>query len=386
MPEEVIPIAGSIIGGLSSGDSSGPTGTSTVVQKADPWEGVQPALRTLYDAALQNFSGQGPQYYPSSTVAPQSPVTQQAQEGTYALATAESPVLRQGQQMAYNTFGNEYLYANPAMQDLYDFAGRDYLASSPAMWNLYGVGSGMMLNQNPYIDEMFNQAAGSVGRQFSKNVQPGIASMFEGAGRFGSNQMAEGLGQAQEEYGNVLNDLAVRMYGGNYATERGYQQQALGQLGQFGLQGQALQQQAAGQVGDIFSRERALQAGMLPMAPALDQADYYGVDRLSNLGMQQDQYNQRVIDADIARYNFGQNQPNNELLFLKSLLSDFPVGQTTTTTAQGPSQQGNPITGLLGGYNLGKSVFDSIGGGYNPLGWAANWGNTASDEALNLFF
>lgn len=363
---DFLPLIGTVAGGLFGGGDS----TSTQVQKADPWEGVQPALRELYSSGLRNFQGAGPQYYPSSTVAPQSDVTQLAQQGVYGLATQPSPVLGAGQQQAYNTLGNEYLYSNPATQDLYNLAGRDYLQSSPAMWDLYTTGSGQMLNANPYLDDMFGRASSAVGRQFSNNVMPGIASMFSGAGRFGSNQMAEGLGQAQQQYGDVLNNLATDIYGGNYARERGLQQQALGQLGQFGLAGQGLQQQALGQLGDIFGRERINQMSMVGQAPELNQADYFGMGALSNLGAAQDVYNQSIIGADVNRYNFGQQQPNTELAFLSQLLQGYPSGQTSSST-----QPGSPLTGALGGFNIGQGLLNTFGTpSNNTTGWPTGSG------------
>lgn len=359
----------------------GGTQTSTTVQKADPWEGVQPALRALYDAALQNFNGPGPQYYPGSTIAPLSPATQDAQQGIYSLATNKSPNLQAAQQQQYSTASGDYLYGNPAMQDLYNFAGHDFMQNTPAMWDLYDstgenfmlsnpgmpglftTAAGSWLNNNPHLDRMFDAASGAVGRQYSSNIMPGIESAFAGAGRFGSNQMAEGLGQAEQEYGNTLTDLAAKIYGGNYASERGMMQQAQGMLGQFGLnaqsqrqaaltnlgqlglQGRGQQIGAASGVGSLFGSERDRQLTAAGMGPELDRADYYGMMQLANIGGQQDAYNQRVIDADMARYNFGQNQMNNKLDFLNRVLQGGVQlgGSTGTTTSPAPD---NTMSGL----------------------------------------
>lgn len=388
-----LPIIGSIAGGLLSSSDGG--GGSTTVQKADPWEGVQPALRTLYDAALQNFNTQGPGYYPANTVGPQSPATMQAQSSIYDLATQPNPTLAAANAQTQQTLYGDYFKANPAVQDLYNIAGRDFMQSSPAMWDLYDstgrdffqntpgmgvmqqVAGGAMLNANPYVNRMFGQASRAVGDQFRENVMPGIASMFSGAGRFGSNQMAEGLDMAEENYGRVLDDLATQIYGGNYANERGLQQQALGQLGQFGLAstgqrqqaltnigqlglaGQSQQIGALGELGTNFTRERALQQGAAGMAPALNQADYFGPGMLSGAGAQQDAYVQSLINADIARYNFGQNAPNQELAFLSNILQGAPMGATTSMSGAG----GNPLLGMLGGYQMGNAFQGMFGGG-----------------------
>ena len=387
--EVLMPLVGSAMGGLMSGGGS--TGPASA-----PWEGVQGPLKDLYRGAIEQYNTAGPGYYPGSTVAPLSPATQDAQQGIYSLATNKSPVLQRGQQSTYNTLGGEYLYGNPAMQDLYNMGRQDFMQSTPAMWDLYdttadnffssnpgarGLAStaqGDMLNANPHLDSMFDQASSAVGRQFRNNVMPGITSAFSGAGRFGSNQMAEGLGQAEEEYGDTLSDLATRIYGGNYANERGMQQQAQTGLGSFGLQAQqqrastlgdigrlglaARGQQAGnlGMVGDMFGgeRERMMKAGLL--APGLDQADYYGMDRLMGVGGQQDAYNQTTINADRERYDYLQGGPQRQLQFLNSLLQNSPMQST------GGYQSGNPLMGMMGGYNMASSIF---GGNPQYQGW-----------------
>jgi hypothetical protein len=341
------PIAGAVIGGIMGGGDS----TSTTTQKADPWEGVQPALRQLYEGALQNFQGPGQQYYPGLTVAPQSGVTQQAQQALYQLTSEQNPVLGAASQSAYNMLDPSSLYGNPAMQDLYDFAGQDFLGSSPAAWQMNQTASGGMLNANPYLDQMFDRASSAVGRQFSKNVMPGIASMFSGAGRFGSNQMAEGLGQAQQQYGDTLDRLATDIYGGNYATERGLQQGAQQTLGGWGLAGRGLQQSALSDIGSQYDRSKAMQLQAMGLAPTLNQADYYGPMQLMGLGGQQDAYNQQLINADMARYNFGQQQPSFNLNLLSQLLQGYPQGSSSTM-----NQPGSALGGAFGGLQMGQAI------------------------------
>lgn len=341
------PIIGSVVGGLmSSGGSS-----STSVQKADPWEGVQPALRQLYESALGNFQGPGPQYYPGQTVAPQGPVTQQAQQGVYDVATQPNELLGQAQGQASDTLNGSYFGANPSME------------------GLYAAGSGQYLNSNPYLDETFNRAAQGVGDQFSKNVMPGIASMFSAGGRYGSNQMAEGMGQAQQQYGNTLNNLATDIYGGNYGRER------------------VLQQQALGEMGTQFGRERAFQSQAMNAAPGLAQGDYFDMGQLMNLGTTQDLFNQQMLGADMDRYNFGQNAPNQELAFLANLLNG---GQGMMGSTGSVSQPGSPLAGALGGYQLGTSLLGGMGGGsmYAPGGMASSgFGSGAAfgNQDLGLF-
>lgn len=369
------------------GKSSG-TQTTSTVQKADPWSGIQPALTELYNSALQNFYGPGPQYYPGSTVAPLSIPTQLSQDLWMQRALEGSPLTSQAQQEAYSTLGGDYFYnpanlgllglgstnfaaTSPALQSLYGLAGRDFLSSNigtqglqqmagqdfsatnPAMQSLYALGGrdfssslpgmsalqglagsdylsqsdaarrlqemsgfdffgqtpgmgtlqqiagGSMLNANPYIDQMFQQASGRVGEQFSKSVQPGIASMFAGAGRFGSGQMAAGLEQSQQQFGDTLNRLATDIYGQNYAQERGMQQQALGMLGQFGMGAQGLRQSAL---------ENLISSGLASRGLQTQAAGQLGQLGLSGAGL-----NQQIL-GQLAQYGLmGRDQQQQAL-------------------------------------------------------------------------
>lgn len=78
---------------------------------------------------------------------------------------------------------------------------------------------GDYLNSNPYLDAMFNKAAGKVGAQ--------VNSQFSSAGRYGSGAHTGVLGES-------IGNLATDIYGRNYATERQNQQQAAAASPAFG--------------------------------------------------------------------------------------------------------------------------------------------------------
>src|SRR5205814_632521 len=141
---------------------------------------------------------------------------------------------------------------------------------------------------------------------------------------YGSEAMGTGMGQAQQQYGNTLDNLATSIYGGNYANERGLMQNALGQLNSTGLaeRGQQLgaagQQVGAGMQGqDVILRNLGLLSGQYGdernrmmqaagMSPTLANADYNDVNQLLRTGTMRDAYSQSLIDADKALYDFGQ--------------------------------------------------------------------------------
>lgn len=364
---------------MSKGGGGG--GTTQTIQKADPWIGLQGPLSTLYEQAQAQYNAPGPAYYPSSTVAPQSGTTQTAQALLEQRATGGNPLIPQAQQQLYDTLGDQYFGLNPALSGLMGMAGG---AVDPSMAQLTSIGSGAMLNANPYVDAMFNKAAGRVGEQFSNNVMPGIASMFSQAGRYGSNAMQETTSQAQQNYGDTISNLANQIYGGNYANERGLQQQALGQMGSQFLGQRAQQLGALGEIGTGFGRERALQLSALGMAPQLAGADYGDINQLGQLGSQRDAYGQSLLNADIARWDYGQNLTAQKLQQLNALLQGGSAYSGLSSTSTAPQAESNPLMGAVGGamagYQLGGMASGALGGA--SLG---PWGALAGAVLGGLF-
>lgn len=156
--------------------SSGGGGDTTTVQKADPWAGQQPYLTYGFQQAQKNYDRGGPQYYPTSTVAPFSDQTQQALQLQQNRALAGSPVTQAAQSEATKTLSGDYL------------------------------------NNNPYLDSIWNQGAG--------DIQSRVAGQFGAAGRTGSGINQQVLSR---ELANGYNNL----YGANYQAERARQSQAL---------------------------------------------------------------------------------------------------------------------------------------------------------------
>jgi hypothetical protein len=341
-------------------------GSSTQTTKAQPPDYALPGLTELSGAALDNFRTGPAPYYPGSTVTNQAGSTLDAMGAIDQRARNGNPLLDTAQGNADYALNGGYMN-NGSMQGLMGMGLDNIGTHLPGQGTLASIGSGSMLNANPYVDDMFRQASDQVGQQFSKYVMPGVSSMFEGAGRYGSNAHDEGIRGATSSFGSTLNDLATKIYGGNYANERGLQQQALGQLGSQGLAGRGLQQQAFGEYGTQFGRERALQTQLAGMAPGLAQADYFDLNQLMGLGQQQEAYNQQNIDAAKQRFDFTQQAPEQQLAFLNQILSGAAEykGTTKDTSSTVPR---NPVMSALGGGLSGAALGTQIGAGFGPIG------------------
>jgi hypothetical protein len=181
-----------------------------------------------FTEAQRLYGSGGPQYYPSSTVAPFSNTTNRALQGI-----------------------ESYGMNNPQLQQANGYFG-----------NVVG---GQYLNSNPYVDQMYGHAADAVTRQFNESVLPGVSSKFGMSGRSGSGLFQNAVGGAYDALGQNLSGLASNIYGQNYANERALQQKSaefapnLAQANFGAMQnvldaGQIRDQQAQAQLSDQVKR------------------------------------------------------------------------------------------------------------------------------------
>lgn len=198
-------------GRINFGGKGGKSNTTTV-QKSDPWSGQQPYLSDTFAQAQRLYNSAGPDFYPGSTVAPMSPMSDAAIKSIYERGMSGSPLT---------------------------FAGGQNLADTL---------SGNYLNANPSLDATFNRAA--------DQFKPRIDSMFSGAGRYGSGAHQ---GVMQEGLGNLATDI----YGQNYANERRNQLGAATLAPQYANQDYTDLQAAMGAGGAIDAKAQQYLQGNL---------------------------------------------------------------------------------------------------------------------------
>lgn len=306
-------------------------GSTQTVQKADPWAGLQPYLlgqdgfAGLYPSALEWFNSSNPSYYPGQTVASPSWQTLNAEQRATNLATGggDNPWTQQ----------NVLDRGMEAQDYLKNVMGGKYLNS--------GTASGQYLNSNPYLDKMVDAAASGVTRNFNKAVLPGIASQFATGGRYGSGQQLQGLSDASLNLGTTLSNQSTNIYGNAYNMERQLQEAAIArERGYQNVASAALPQLAQGL--DQFSQNRQLG----------------NINLLNQVGSAQTARNQANINADVERYNYGQNLPLTKLQAFSQLLQGFGGG-TTTNTQTG---SGSFLSNALGAGMLGNSIYNLAGG------------------------
>ena len=151
---------------------------------------------------------------------------------------------------------------------------------------------------NPYFSGMMSAAARPVVDQYNTAIRD-IGSRTAASGRYGSGAMGEMEGVASKNLATALTDKAAQLAYQNYGQERGYQNEAVAN------------------------------------APNLAMADYQDINQLLNVGQVNEDYAQTALNADIARYDYGQNADYNKLQSYLAGAYGAPMGSTSTTTQSG---------------------------------------------------
>lgn len=202
---------------------------------------------------------------------------------------------------------------------------------------------------NPQNIPGFTDAEGALTRGYTQNLTENILPSIRGggtsSGQFGGS--ASGIGQAltAERSNQALGDSLSNLY-----------------LGAYG-QGMNSFNQALNRAPSIFG---------LGQAPG---------EIMSGVGAQRQGQAQNEIQADVARYEFGQNEPIFLLQLLQALTGQAGQYGGTTTTTGTQSGGGSGINQLLGGglalaslWNPMTSLFGGLGGGASPGGGPGGYG------------
>ena len=288
--------------------------TTTQTSQVDP--ALLPYLTQGLERAQSLFlTGQQPEFFPGQTYVSPSAATTEAIAQQEAIARQQSPVLQQAQQ-----------------------------AYQASMGQVGQTAAGGFLNANPYQQAMMEAATRPLTQQFSQAVLPSISSLYSRSGRLGSGAMERALGTATEAYGRSLGDITANIAGTQYQQERAMQQQA-----------QLQQAQLAGFAPQFYSQQ------FLPS------------QTLAQVGAQQEAIAAQPLQEQLARYQFGQQLPYQQLQGYLSSVYGTPLGSYGTQTTNAPTYQnrsagilGGALAGGLGGYGLGqiKGVSDFFGNQY----------------------
>jgi hypothetical protein len=220
------------------------------------------------------------------------------------------------------------------------------LAGSPltglAQQQLQGTLGGAYLGGNPFFQGAFAPAAQAAQSQFQQTLGD-VASKASLAGRYGSGAMGNLQDRASGQYAQALTNTAGQLAYQNYEQERARQQQAIG------------------------------------AAPQLAAADYQDINQLMQAGQIREGYTGQQLGSDIQRFNFLQNQPQQNLQNYMSLVYGSPLGRVGSTTASGAADT-STLQKVLGTAATGAAVYKNLG---SPnMGWLNPWGSTPTNTSM----
>ena len=272
---------------------------------------IDPALLPYLTQGLERaqqvfLTGPQPEFFPGQTYVSPSQQTLTALQQQEALATQPSPVLQQAQQAYQQALG--------------------------------GVGqtaAGGFLTGSPYQQAAIQAATRPIQQQFEQSTIPGLASLFSAKGRYGSGAMSNALGQAQEATSRAIGDVTTNIAYQDYARERALQQQALGQ-----------------------------QAALAQAAPSIYGQQYLPSQQLAQIGQAQEAIAMQPLQEEMARFNFAQQLPQQQLASYLSSVYGTPLGSYGTQSTQLP--QNNLMSGIAGaglGYLGGTAINSLLPGG-----------------------
>lgn len=271
------------------GGGSQQVGTQTTT--TEPAAYVKPFLEESVQEA-QDLYNTPREFYPNQTFVDFSPTSAEAINRLENRAVMGNPLVGQASNFLSGAIGGNFL--NPASNMLMSTAQGDFL------------------NSNPYLEDALAPLRDQVTSQFSK------------AGRLGSNMNVDAMTRA-----------LAPTYARNFAQERANQlnaQRAIGNLAQ-----------------QDFDNRRSAAA----MAPTMAAQDYSDISQLLNAGRVRDAKAAEELAADIQRFNFLENEPQQRLANYISSLRGGQIGSTRTAPVYG-----NPLGEAIGNLsNAGQAAY-----------------------------
>jgi hypothetical protein len=214
---------------------------------------------------------------------------------------------------------------------------------SSAQGQLQNTISGGFLQGNPFFQGAFQPAAQAAQSRFEQTLGD-VGSAASKAGRYGGGAMQTLEDRASGQFAKSLADTAGQLAYQNYAQERGMQQAAT------------------------------------MAAPQMAQADYQDIQNMLRAGQAREGYTGAAQQADMAKFNFLQGQPQQNLQNYLSLVYGSPLGKVGQSTSSGAADTSN-LQNLLGIAAVGGGLYKNLGGN-----WLSNFGSSNANIAIDPYF
>jgi hypothetical protein len=235
---------------------------------------------------------------------------------SYGLKEAQSLYQKGGPQYyGGQTYVSPSQQTQTGLQALEQRASQGSPLTGAAQSQLQNTIQGGYLQGNPFFQGAFNPAAQAAESKFKESLG-NIGSAASKAGRYGSGAMSTMQQGASGQFAKTLADTAGGLAYQNYEAERGRQQAAT------------------------------------MAAPQMAQADYADIQNMLKAGQMREGYTGAQQQADIDKFNFQQQQPQQNLANFLSGVYGNPMGRAgAVSNVQQPSGWQNLLgtASLLGG-------------------------------------
>ena len=263
------------------------------------------------DAHNLYSAGIGPEYYPEQTWLNYNPTQTAAFDMT--LDQAGSNKLNKGaSDTLWNVMdkGGVSDYTWGAVQPLHDIAeGKNKITTAPQYESLLQRSAA----GNPYWEQALNNQLDRTDDQ--------VNAQFSAAGRYGSGAHT---GVLADRIGEARTNAMAQQY------NQDIQNQMQGLLGLSNVQGTNITNQgnSALQLGQIYQGAQQDSMRAAGMSPAMSQAQYDDIMRVAQVGDAYSAMDQKKLDDSIARWDFLQKQPWQQLGLFGQTLQGINAGGT----------------------------------------------------------
>jgi len=196
---------------------------------------------------------------------------------------------------------------------------------------------------NPFIDQAIQRGLDLSNRNFNENILPSLGDQALATGGFGGSRQGVAQGIASRNVLEANNGAAITALAQQFNAEQQRQLQAEQIAGT--LAGQGRQQ-------DIAAATAAVNA-----TPVLQASGLAGTNALLQAGQIDQNFRQSVLNDEVAKFNFTQQQPLQLLNQFANIVNRNPA-QGGVPTVDNKSSGG--VAGALGGAALGTSIVGAL--------------------------
>lgn len=194
---------------------------------------------------------------------------------------------------------------------------QDYVSKALNGGQVYTPQANPYAGENPYLGQMIEDSQNEVARSYNNTVAPNLMAQFNAGGAYGGTAHQEALSGSQRQLADHLRQISTTARGDDYNRQVQMAENALNR-----------DQQA-------WQMNRGQELAALGAVPGLSQSRYDDARALMNIGQQQQNLYQGLLDSDYENYMDWRNYPQQQLGVLANAISSLQGGGTSSSSSTG---------------------------------------------------